>query len=83
MRTLINPGLTGWAQLNFKAPPTYVTLKTPEFTSEAQKNEYFKDAYVRLAYDAWYIKNASLRLDLEIVFKTAKRAFVKDKKLSS
>ncbi len=83
VRSIVKPGLTGWAQLNFKAPPTYTTLEIPEFASENQKNEYFKDAYVRLAYDAWYIKNASLRLDCEIMFKTAKRAFVKDTKLSS
>ena len=82
LRDIIKPGLTGWSQLNYKAPCNYSALKTPEFENDAQKNEYFKDAFVRLAYDVWYVKNASLLLDMEIMFKTAKRAFIKDKKLS-
>ena len=82
LRNIVKPGLTGWSQLNFKAPPVYVVLDTPTFENDIQKNEYFKDAFVRLAYDVWYIKNASFLLDLEIMFKTAKRAFIKDKKLS-
>ena len=83
LRSIVKPGLTGWAQLNFGAPCNYFAVEIPQFQNDNQKNEYFKDAYVRLAYDAWYIKNASLKLDCEIMFKTAKRAFVKDKKLSS
>ena len=82
LRDVIKPGLTGWSQLNYKAPCNYSALKTPEFENDAQKNEYFKDAFVRLAYDVWYAKNASFLLDMEIMFKTAKRAFIKDKKLS-
>ncbi len=82
LRNIIKPGLTGWSQLNFKAPPVYVVLDTPTFENDIQKNEYFKDAFVRLAYDVWYAKNASFLLDMEIMFKTAKRAFIKDKKLS-
>jgi lipopolysaccharide/colanic/teichoic acid biosynthesis glycosyltransferase len=82
LRDIIKPGLTGWSQLNYKAPCNYSAMKTPEFENDAQKNEYFKDAFVRLAYDVWYAKNASFLLDMEIMFKTAKRAFVKDKKLS-
>lgn len=82
LRDIIKPGLTGWSQLNYKAPCNYSALKTPEFENDAQKNEYFKDAFVRLAYDIWYAKNASIVLDMEIMFKTAKRAFIKDKKLS-
>ena len=82
LRNVVKPGLTGWSQLNFKAPPVYVVLDTPKFENDIQKNEYFKDAFVRLAYDVWYIKNASIMLDLEIMFKTAKRAFIRDKKLS-
>ena len=81
LRNLIKPGLTGWAQLNFKAPCNYSTKKTPNFKNDIQKNEYFKDAITRLSYDIWYIKNASFLLDIEIMFKTAKRAFIKDKKL--
>lgn len=83
LRTLVKPGLTGWSQLNFKAPPVYVVLNTPKFETENQKNEYFKDAYVRLAYDIWYAKNASVILDIEIMFKTAKRMFIKDKNLEN
>ncbi len=82
LRNIIKPGLTGWSQLNFKAPPVYVVLDTPKFENDTQRNEYFKDAFVRLAYDVWYAKNASFLLDMEIMFKTAKRAFIKDKKLS-
>jgi lipopolysaccharide/colanic/teichoic acid biosynthesis glycosyltransferase len=82
LRDIIKPGLTGWSQLNYKAPCNYSAMKTPEFENDAQKNEYFKDAFVRLAYDVWYAKNASFLLDMEIMFKTAKRAFIKDKKLS-
>lgn len=82
LRNTIKPGLTGWSQLNFKAPPVYCILETPQFENEEQKNKYFKDAFVRLAYDIWYIKNASILLDLEIMLKTARRMFIRDKKLS-
>ena len=83
LRTLAKPGLTGWAQLNFKAPPVYVVLDTPNFENNNQKDEYFKDAFVRLAYDVWYVKNASVMLDIEIMLKTAKRMFVKDNTLTN
>lgn len=83
LRTLVKPGLTGWAQLNFKAPPVYAVLETPVLETYTQKKEYFKDAIVRLAYDVWYIKNASFKLDCEIILKTAKRMFIKDKKLTN
>jgi len=82
LRSIVKPGLTGWAQLNFKAPPVYCVLNTPTFESEDEKNKYFNDAFVRLAYDVWYIKHFSFSLDIEIMLKTAKRAFVKDKRLS-
>ena len=82
LRNVVKPGLTGWSQLNFKAPPVYVVLETPTFENDFQKNVYFRDAFVRLAYDVWYVKNASFMLDLEIMLKTAKRAFIRDKKLS-
>ena len=82
LRNVVKPGLTGWSQLNFKAPPVYVVLDTPKFENDFQKNMYFRDAFVRLAYDVWYVKNASFMLDLEIMLKTAKRAFIRDKKLS-
>ncbi len=82
LRTIIKPGLTGWAQLNFKAPRNYYAAEIPTFENDFQKNVYFRDAFVRLAYDVWYVKNASFMLDLEIMLKTAKRAFIRDKKLS-
>ena len=82
LRNVVKPGLTGWSQLNFKAPPVYVVLETPKFENDFQKHVYFRDAFVRLAYDVWYVKNASFMLDLEIMLKTAKRAFIRDKKLS-
>ena len=80
IRNIIQPGLTGWAQLNFKAPPTYCVL------ADLNKNknipqEKLQDAVLRLAYDLWYIKNRSLFLDMEIILKTAKRAFLKDKNI--
>lgn len=83
LRSLVKPGLTGWSQLNFKAPPVYVVLHTPNFENEKQKEEYFQDAFIRLAYDIWYAKNISLLLDMEIMLKTAKRMFIKDKNLDS
>jgi len=82
LRTIVKPGLTGWAQLNFKAPRNYYAAEIPTFENDFQKNVYFRDAFVRLAYDVWYVKNASFMLDLEIILKTAKRAFIRDKKLS-
>lgn len=79
IRSIIKPGLTGWAQLNFKAPPTYCVqenLKNMEHIPDST----FDAAKTRLCYDIWYIKNRSFFLDVEIMFKTAKRAFIKDKK---
>ena len=80
IRSIVKPGLTGWAQLNFKAPPTYcvqdINLK------EEQYDEIFDAAFKRLAYDVWYIKNQNIFLDLEIILKTAKRAFIKDSHVS-
>ena len=73
IRNIIKPGLTGWAQLNFKAPPNYSSN-----TDMGQKG-FLDAAKIRLCYDIWYIKNRSFFLDLEIMFKTAKRAFIKDK----
>lgn len=56
-RHLVKPGLTGWAQVNFRYG-----------FSE-------KDAYEKLQYDLYYIKNRSLFLDLEIILKTIKVMF--------
>ncbi|MEA5000726.1 MAG: sugar transferase [Endomicrobiaceae bacterium] len=82
LRVIIKPGLTGWAQLNFKAPPVYCVLSKPVFKNDEEQEEYFKDAIIRFAYDLWYIKNYSFFLDLEILFKTIRRMFIKDKHVS-
>lgn len=76
VRSIIKPGLTGWAQLNFKAPPNYSVNNIVQ--NENLDDEVFDAAFNRLAYDVWYIKNRSLALDIEIILKTAKRAFIKD-----
>jgi len=51
-RTLVKPGLTGWAQIRFN------------YASDQASSEE------KLAYDLYYIKNASLFLDLEILLST-------------
>ncbi len=76
VRSIVKPGLTGWAQLNFKAPPTYVVQNID--LEGKPTDEIFDAAFNRLAYDVWYIKNRSVLLDIEIILKTAKRAFIKD-----
>ena len=80
VRSIVKPGLTGWAQLNFKAPPTYCVQNLN--LEEKPTDEIFDAAFKRLAYDVWYIKNQSFFLDLEIILKTAKRAFIKDSHVS-
>lgn len=80
VRSIVKPGLTGWAQLNFKAPPNYSVVNIVE--NDALNDEIFDAAFKRLAYDVWYIKNQSFFLDLEIILKTAKRAFIKDSHVS-
>lgn len=77
VRSIVKPGLTGWAQLNFKAPPTYCVQENIDLENKPT-DEVFDAAFQRLAYDVWYIKNRSLMLDIEILLKTAKRAFIKD-----
>ena len=78
LRTIVRPGITGWAQLNYKAPIVYYVHEKPKNIDD---NLYFRDAYKRLAYDLWYIKNASVFLDIEIIFRTIKRMFISDKKI--
>lgn len=80
LRTFVRPGLTGWAQLNFKAPPTYCVQDLPENMPDEL---VYKDAYTRLSYDLWYIENRSLLLDLKILLYTLKRAFIKDSSFKS
>lgn len=57
IRHTIKPGLTGWAQINFR----------PSASPE--------EAYEKLCYDMYYIKNRSLALDLIIILKTIKYLF--------
>lgn len=80
VRSIIKPGLTGWAQLNFKAPPNYSVGDI--IKNDNLNDEIFDAAFKRLAYDVWYIKNQSFFLDLEIILQTAKRAFIKDSHVS-
>lgn len=80
LRIFVRPGLTGWAQLNFKAPPTYCVQDLPENMPDEL---VYKDAYTRLSYDLWYIENRSLLLDLKILLYTLKRAFIKDSSFKS
>jgi len=78
LRTIIRPGITGWAQLNYKAPNFSAVVDNP---TEENKKLFYRDAQKRLAYDLWYIKNASIFLDIEIIFRTIKRMFISDKKI--
>lgn len=57
IRHLIKPGLTGWAQINYRYGAS------------------IKDAYEKLSYDIYYIKNRSLILDLLIIIKTIRFFF--------
>lgn len=54
VRHLVRPGITGWAQVQYKYGNT------------------LEDAREKLQYDLFYIKNASLGLDLLITFQTIK-----------
>jgi exopolysaccharide biosynthesis polyprenyl glycosylphosphotransferase len=51
-RTMVKPGLTGWAQVSFR------------YTSSVA------DTRTKLEYDLYYVKNASLALDLKILLRT-------------
>lgn len=52
MRHIIKPGLTGWAQINYRPSAS------------------LEEAYEKLRYDIYYIKNRSIFLDLLIALKT-------------
>lgn len=54
LRHLTNPGITGWAQINYR----YAASAT--------------DAYQKLQYDIYYLKNNSLILDMTIIIRTIK-----------
>lgn len=79
IRTIVKPGITGWAQLNFKAPPNY---KTQKGQNAAAEKHAFDAAFTRFSYDVWYIKNRSISLDIDILIKTGLRMFIKDSKVS-
>jgi len=51
-RTLVRPGITGWAQVNY---PYGASVE---------------DAHQKLAYDLFYLKHRSMRLDLRIILRT-------------
>ncbi len=78
IRTIVKPGITGWAQLNFKAPPNY---KTKNGYSALEEKCAFDAAFTRFSYDVWYIKNRTIGLDLDIMIKTGLRMFIKDSKI--
>jgi len=79
LRTIVKPGITGWAQLNFKAPPTYFNFRNN--APETVDAHAFDAAFTRFSYDVWYIKNKSILLDLDIMIKTGIRMFIKDSKI--
>lgn len=60
LRHLVKPGITGWAQLNYRYGASV------------------EDAYEKLQFDLYYLKNRSLWLDLGIIIKTIKLFFVKN-----
>lgn len=57
LRLLVRPGVTGWAQINYK------------YGSSVE------DAYEKLQYDMYYLKNRSLTLDAIILLRTVKYLF--------
>jgi lipopolysaccharide/colanic/teichoic acid biosynthesis glycosyltransferase len=58
MRHLIQPGLSGWAQIKHASPPKF------KLDVEATRN--------KLSYDLYYLKYRSFFLDLEIILRTIK-----------
>ncbi len=57
MRHVVKPGLTGWAQINYRP------------------SKSLDEAYEKLKYDLYYVKNRSVFLDLLIILKTVKYIF--------
>ncbi len=60
IRTIIKPGITGWAQTHQQYTPGNISPQSVEETK------------MRLAYDLYYIKHRSLLLDLNIALRTVK-----------
>ncbi|MDE2116954.1 MAG: sugar transferase, partial [Patescibacteria group bacterium] len=56
IRHVIQPGLSGWAQIYHKTPPKFAASS--------------EDTAAKLSYDLYYIKNRSLILDLNIALRT-------------
>lgn len=61
LRHLIRPGITGWAQINYRYGAST------------------DDAYEKLQYDIYHLKNRSILLDLLIVVKTLRLFFSANK----
>lgn len=61
LRLLVRPGITGWAQINYKYGASV------------------EDAYEKLQYDMYYLKNRSLTLDFLILLRTVKYLFTNNK----
>ncbi|MBI2024708.1 MAG: sugar transferase [Candidatus Harrisonbacteria bacterium] len=61
LRLLVRPGITGWAQINYKYGAS------------------IEDAYEKLQYDMYYLKNRSLALDFLILLRTVKYLFTSHK----
>lgn len=57
IRHIIKPGLTGWAQINYRPSAS------------------LEEAYEKLCYDIYYIKNRSFLLDTLILIKTVRYIF--------
>ncbi|HOU46055.1 MAG TPA: sugar transferase [Candidatus Pacearchaeota archaeon] len=58
VRHIVKPGLTGWAQIHYKASASVDETKE------------------KLKYDFYYIKNASLLIDILVLIKTIKLFFI-------
>lgn len=60
IRTIIKPGITGWAQTHQQYTPGHISPQSVEETR------------MRLAYDLFYIKHRSVLLDINIALRTLK-----------
>ncbi len=59
IRHLLTPGLTGWAQLNYKPSAS------------------IEEAFEKLKYDIYYVKNRNFILDVLILLKTIRYLFIR------
>jgi lipopolysaccharide/colanic/teichoic acid biosynthesis glycosyltransferase len=60
VRNFVKPGVTGWAQTHQHYMGNNISPQSLEETR------------IRLAYDLYYVKNRSFRLDMEIALRTIK-----------